>query len=196
MQLSCCRPSRYRTGVTRSRGSAEHAHPASGHVTGHGMTDNIQGPTMDEGLTTVGIVTPSLNAEAYLADTLRSIWSQADVEIDHVIVDGGSTDRTVEIAAGFPSRVVVSPDDDGMYDAINKGMTRVSGEIVGYMNADDEIAPRALAVVAETFRRRPQVQWLYGTLEYIDGDGHVIGRLAPLAPSLPAYLGIGWSPIP
>lgn len=151
---------------------------------------------MDEGRTTVGVVTPSLNAEAYLASTLRSIWSQTGVEIDHVIVDGGSTDRTLEIAAGFPSRVVVSRDDDGMYDAINKGMAQVAGDIVGYINADDEIAPGALALVADTFRRRPEAQWLYGTLEYIDGDGEVIGRLAPVAPSLRAYLGIGWSPIP
>jgi glycosyltransferase involved in cell wall biosynthesis len=160
------------------------------------MADNIQDSTMTEGRTTVGIVTPSLNAEAYLADTLRSIWSQPDVAIDHVIVDGGSTDRTVEIAADFPSRVVVSHDDDGMYDAINKGMAQVSGDIVGYMNADDEIAPGALALVAETFRRHPGAGWLYGTLEYIDGDGKVIGRLAPVAPSLRAYLGIRWSPIP
>jgi glycosyltransferase involved in cell wall biosynthesis len=151
---------------------------------------------MAEGPTTVGIVTPSLNADRYLEHTLRSIWSQPGVAIDHVIVDGGSTDRTLEIAAGFPSRVVVSPDDDGMYDAINKGMAQVSGDIVGYMNADDEIAPGALALVAETFRRRADAQWLFGTLEYIDGDGEVIGRLAPLAPSLRAYLGIGWSPIP
>jgi len=151
---------------------------------------------MTEGPTTVGVVTPSLNAEAYIADTLRSIWSQTGVTIDHVIVDGGSTDRTLEIAAGFPSRVVVSHDDDGMYHAINKGMAQVSGDVVGYMNADDEIAPGALALVAETFRRRPEAQWLYGTLEYIDGNGDVIGRLAPIAPSLRAYLGIRWSPIP
>jgi glycosyltransferase involved in cell wall biosynthesis len=156
----------------------------------------MEHPTMTEGRTTVGIVTPSLNAEAFLADTLRSIWSQTGVEIDHVIVDGGSTDRTLDIAAGFPSRVVVSRDDDGMYDAINKGMAQVSGDIVGYMNADDEIAPGALALVAETFRRRPDIHWLYGTLEYIDGDGRVIGRLAPIAPTLRAYLGIRWSPIP
>ncbi len=144
----------------------------------------------------VGVVTPSLNAETYLADTLHSIWSQAGIEIDHVIVDGGSTDRTLEIAAGFPSRVVVSTDDDGMYDAINKGMAMVDGDIVGYMNADDEIAPGALALVTEAFRRHPESQWLFGTVEYIDGDGRVIGRLAPIAPSLRSYLGIRWSPIP
>jgi glycosyltransferase involved in cell wall biosynthesis len=160
------------------------------------MAHNPQDATLTEGPTTVGIVTPSLNAEAFLADTLRSIWSQTDVQIDHVIVDGGSTDRTLEIAADFPSRVVVSHDDEGMYDAINKGMAQVSGAIVGYINADDEIAPGALALVAETFRRHLDVEWVYGTCEYIDEGGDVLGRHAPIAPSLRSYLGIRWSPIP
>jgi glycosyltransferase involved in cell wall biosynthesis len=160
------------------------------------MTNNPSASTMPEGPRTFGVVTPSLNAELYLAETLRSVWSQTQVEIDHVIVDGGSTDRTLEIAAGFPSRVVVSQDDDGMYDAINKGMAQVEGDILGYMNADDEIAPDALALVAAAFGRNPDAQWLFGTVEYIDGEGQVIGRLAPLAPSLRAYLGIRWSPIP
>lgn len=143
-----------------------------------------------------GVVTPSLNAEDYIADTLRSIWTQEGVEIDHVIVDGGSTDRTTEIAAGFPSRVVVSRDDQGMYDAINRGMSLVEGDLLGYMNADDEIAPGALRRVGDAFAKHPNVQWVFGTVEYIDGDGVVIGRLAPIAPSLRAYLGIRWSPIP
>jgi glycosyltransferase involved in cell wall biosynthesis len=158
--------------------------------------DDPNGATTDGQPTRVGVVTPSLDAETYLAATLRSIWSQQGVEIDHVIVDGGSRDRTLEIAADFSSRVVVSTDDDGMYDAINRGMALVDGDIVGYMNADDEIAPGALALVTDAFRRHPEVQWLFGTVEYIDGDGQVIGRLAPIAPSLRSYLGIRWSPIP
>ncbi len=148
------------------------------------------------GTTRFGVVTPSLNAESYLEDTLRSIWSQDGFEIDHVIVDGGSTDRTLEIAAAFPSRVVVSPDDQGMYDAINRGMSLVEGDIVGYINADDEIAPGAFRLVAEAFERDGDAQWLFGTVEYTDGEGKVIGHLAPIAPSLRAFLGIGWSPIP
>lgn len=145
---------------------------------------------------TVGVVTPTLNAEGYLEHTLRSIWGQEGVAIDHVIVDGGSTDRTVEIASRFPTRVVVSRDDQGMYDAINRGMREVRGDVVGYLNADDEVAPGVLKLVTDTFARRPDVQWLFGTVEYIDGEGRVLGRLAPVAPSLRAYLGIRWSPIP
>ena len=91
---------------------------------------------------TVGVVTPTLNAERYLERTLQSIWSQQGegLQVRHVIVDGFSTDGTVEIAKRFPSEVVVAKDG-GMYEAVNRGMAAVEGDIIGYINADDEIAP-------------------------------------------------------
>src|SRR5207237_9670708 len=87
-------------------------------------------------ITRIGVVTPSLNGETYLKQTLESIWSQESetLSIDHVLVDGGSTDRTLEIASGYPTRTVVSPDDRGMYDAVNRGMSLVEGDILGYIN--------------------------------------------------------------
>jgi len=146
---------------------------------------------------TVGVVTPTLNAERYLARTLESIWAQrADgIRIDHLIVDGGSTDGTVEIAQRFPSRVLVTRDG-GMYEAVNRGMAGVDGQIVGYINADDEIAPGALARVAEALGRAPSAQWVCGRLEYIDGEDRVLGAWTPVRMSLRSYAGIGWSCIP
>jgi glycosyltransferase involved in cell wall biosynthesis len=148
--------------------------------------------------TRFGVVTPTLNAERYLAQTLDSIWSQASdrVEVDHVIVDGGSRDSTLEIAGRYPSRVVVSTDDQGMYDAINRGMGQVGGVIVGYINADDEIAPGAFEAVAQSFERHPAEQWVCGRMEYIDGDGAVLGAWTPVRPGPEGYIGIGWSCIP
>ena len=148
--------------------------------------------------TTFGIVTPTLNADRYLADTLRSIWSQASdgIAIDHVLVDGGSADRTVEVAEDFPTRVVVNTDDQGMYDAVNRGLAMVRGDIVGYLNADDELAPTALARVAEAFRSHPHAQWLMGTREFIDGDGHPFAWMTPVPFTLQEYLGLGWSCVP
>ena len=145
--------------------------------------------------TSFGIVTPTLNAEKYLDQTLKSIWSQTSdrVNIDHVLVDGGSTDGTVDVAAGYPTRVVVATDDQGMYDAVNRGLAMVSGDIVGYVNADDEIGPGALALVAQAFRAHPEAQWLMGTREFIDGDGTAFAWMTPVHFTLREYVGLGWS---
>ena len=145
-----------------------------------------------------GIVTPTLNAERYLEATLRSIWSQASdaIVIDHVLVDGGSTDGTTVVAERFPTKVVVATDDQGMYDAINRGLSMVEGDIVGYINADDEIAPGALAAVAEAFTRHPEARWLMGKREFIDGDGEAFAWMQPVPFTLRSYLGLGWSCVP
>jgi glycosyltransferase involved in cell wall biosynthesis len=145
-----------------------------------------------------GIVTPTLDAERFLDATLRSVWSQASagVEIDHVLVDGGSSDGTVEVASAFPTRVVVATDDRGMYDAVNRGMGLVDGDIVGYINADDEIAPGALAAVAEAFVANPDARWLMGTREFIDAEGQAFAWMRPVPFSLRSYLGLGWSCVP
>jgi glycosyltransferase involved in cell wall biosynthesis len=145
-----------------------------------------------------GVVTPTLNGERFLERTLRSIWSQQSdrIEIDHVIVDGGSTDRTLEIAAGYPSRILRSEDDQGMYDAVNKGLGMVEGDIVGYINADDEIAASAMERVSKAFMAHPDAGWVCGKVEYIGPQDEVLGRMQPVELSLRSYLGIGWSPIP
>ena len=163
------------------------------------MADPTATPVDDVGRTVrFGIVTPTLNAERYLETTLRSIWSQAsgEIVIDHVLVDGGSTDATTSVAEGFPTRVVVATDDQGMYDAINRGLAMVEGDIVGYINADDEIAPGALAAVAEAFRDHGDARWLMGTREFIDGDGTAFAWMKPVPFSLRSYLGLGWSCVP
>jgi glycosyltransferase involved in cell wall biosynthesis len=145
-----------------------------------------------------GVVTPVLNGEAFLERALESIWSQRseDVEIDHVLVDGGSSDRTLEIAGRYPTRILESKDDQGMYDAVNKGMAIVRGDVVGYINADDEIAPGAVAAVVEAFRTHPRSGWLCGKVEYIGPADELLGRMQPVPLSLASYAGIGWSPIP
>jgi glycosyltransferase involved in cell wall biosynthesis len=146
----------------------------------------------------VGVVTPTLDAERFLEATMRSVWAQESpsIGIDHVVVDGGSTDRTVEIAGGYPSRVIVPGDDRGMYDAVNRGMAVVEGDVVGYINADDEIAPGALRAVVDAFRDHPGAGWICGRVEYIGPEGEVLGRMTPVRLSLPSYLDLGWSCIP
>jgi glycosyltransferase involved in cell wall biosynthesis len=160
--------------------------------------ERLAAETLRSGIATFGVVTPTLNAERYFKQTLDSIWSQVSdrVKVDHVIVDGGSTDGTLDIAARYPSRAVVSTDDRGMYDAVNRGMSQVRGDIVGYINADDEIAPGAFRAIAEAFRRDHRIPWVCGRVEYIDGGGAVLGAMSPVLPTLEAYIGIGWNCIP
>jgi glycosyltransferase involved in cell wall biosynthesis len=167
-------------------------------VTGVNGSDESRGAGSIPHPVRIGVVTPTLNAERFLEQTLRSIWSQAtdDVTIDHVVVDGGSTDRTLEIAARYPSRTIKSTDDQGMYDAVNRGMASVEGDVMGYINADDEIAPHGFGRIAEAFRSRPDAGWLCGRVEYIDGEGAALGRMQPVSLSLRSYLGLGWSCIP
>lgn len=145
----------------------------------------------------VGVVTPTLNAERYLRRTLESIWAQQDelIEIEHLIVDGLSTDRTLEIASEFPSRVIQARDG-GMYEALNRGLDQIEGEIVGYINADDEIAPGALRHVVEAFDARSDTQWVCGRLEYIDGEDRPLGGWTPVRMSVRSYAGLGWSCVP
>lgn len=156
-------------------------------------------PSLDRnGIVHVGVVTPTLNAARFLEATLRSIWSQVSdtLRIDHVIVDGGSTDRTLEIAALYPSRVLAPADDQGMYDAVNRGMNAVEGDVIGYMNGDDEVAAGAFRVIADAFTAHEEIGWLCGRVEYIDADGRVLGRMQPVRLTLRSYVGLGWSCIP
>jgi len=158
----------------------------------------MEAGTRGEGVVRFGVVTPSLNAEPFLERTLRSVWSQRSdsVDVDHVIVDGGSTDRTLEIASRYPSRTVASTDDRGMYDAVNRGMAMVRGDVVGYINADDEIAPGAFQIIADAFAAHPEAGWVCGRVEYIDADGRPLGRMQPVRLTLRSYIGLGWSCIP
>jgi glycosyltransferase involved in cell wall biosynthesis len=146
----------------------------------------------------IGVVTPTLNAERFLEQTLRSIWNQESdrIRIDHVLVDAGSTDRTLQIASRFPSRILVPTDDGGMYDAVNRGIAVVQGDLVGYINADDEIAPDGLGIIVDAFAAHEDAGWLCGRVEYIDDAGRSLGRMMPVRPARRSFAGIGWSCIP
>lgn len=148
-------------------------------------------------MTRLGIVTPTLNAERYLEFNLRSIWSQKapGLEIDHVIVDGGSSDRTREIASAFPSRVLVGRDG-GMYEAINRGMESVEGDVLCYINADDEIMPGAIRLVARLLEPGARAVWVCGGMQYMDANGTTLATIRPVPTSVNALANLGWCPFP
>jgi glycosyltransferase involved in cell wall biosynthesis len=123
------------------------------------------------------LVTPCLNAEATLRQALASVREQtADLQVEHLVIDGGSTDGSLEILRSAPGVRSISEPDRGLSDAMNKGIRMATGDVVGWLNADDLYRPGALARVVEAFTARPGALWLTGACEIIDRDGHEIRR--------------------
>jgi glycosyltransferase involved in cell wall biosynthesis len=143
---------------------------------------------------TVTIVTPTLNAATYFDDCLRSIELQrVDVDIEHIVVDDGSTDGTLERAAASGARIIEG-ERAGLYAAMNQGLAAATGEYVGVLNGDDYLYPRAVATLVNAMHesRRP---WAIGRMRWVNGAGISLGELAPppsiVSPKILASL--GWS---
>jgi hypothetical protein len=119
----------------------------------------------------VSIVTPTLQRVGYLERTLRSVRAQTYPNVEHIVVDGGSTDGTLELlehyARTYGLRWISEPDR-GMYDAINKGFRLASGELLGYLNSDDLYFPWTIETVVEAFADRPDVDLVYGDAIRVD----------------------------
>lgn len=108
------------------------------------------------------IVTPSFNQIRFLEKTIRSVLDQEGVEVEYIIIDGGSTDGSADLIAHYSGRLAYwcSERDYGQYLAINKGFRRATGEILAWINSSDIYLPWTLATVHEIFSRFPKVDWL------------------------------------
>jgi glycosyltransferase involved in cell wall biosynthesis len=124
----------------------------------------------------ISIVTPCLNAAATLGESLESVRSQGYPEVEHIVVDGGSTDGTLELLEAARDVRWISEPDEGRPDAANKGVHMSSGDVVGFLNADDAYEPGALAAVGEAFARDPEAMWVTGYCRIVDGAGQEIRR--------------------
>jgi glycosyltransferase involved in cell wall biosynthesis len=134
---------------------------------------------MPEPLSTISIVTPSYQHAPFLEAAIDSVLHQDYPNLEYLVADGGSTDGTIEILKKYQSRLKwFSEPDRGQTDAINKGFARTSGEILGWLNSDDEYAPGALRTVGDFFAANPDVGLVYGDANFIDARG---GRLAACA---------------
>ena len=123
------------------------------------------------------IITPSFNQAKYIESTIRSVLDQPGVDIEYIIMDGGSTDGSVDIIQKYADKLAywVSEPDDGQTDAINKGFNRASGDIFAWINSDDTYEPGTFEQVAEFFKNNPEIGLVYGEAYFIDGQGHRIG---------------------
>lgn len=131
----------------------------------------------------IGIVTPSFNTAKYIGVAVRSVLDQDYPNLDYLVMDGGSTDGTVEVLRSFGDRVRwVSEKDGGQADAIRRGLERTEGEILTWLNSDDMFCRGAFRAVAEFFGDHPDVDVVYGDANYVDAHGFLIARCAHVEP--------------
>lgn len=128
----------------------------------------------------ISLVTPCYQASRFIRETIDSVLSQDGVEIEYGIADGASTDGTVEIIRSYESRLSwwLSERDAGQTDALNKALARTSGDILGFLNADDVLQPGALGAVAAAFAADPTIDIVYGGVEWIDAESRRTGTHA------------------
>ena len=126
----------------------------------------------------VAVVTPSYNQGTFIERTLRSVLDQNHPRLQYAVVDGGSTDETIEVLARYGDRLayLVSEPDGGQSSALVKGFARVEGDILGYLNSDDLLTEGSLDFVTRFFADNPEVDVIYGHRLFIDEQDREIGR--------------------
>lgn len=133
----------------------------------------------------VSIVTPVLNGARFLPECLSSVRAQSYARVEHVVVDGGSTDGTLELLAAAPGVRVVTGRDRGMYDALRRGFELAQGDVFAYQNADDRYAHAdAVAWAVACLEAQPQTDLVWGDFRWIDARGEeILGRPRRRAPA-------------
>jgi glycosyltransferase involved in cell wall biosynthesis len=136
------------------------------------------GMTSPTPLPLVSIITPSFNQARYLEATIQSVLGQDYPRIEYIIVDGGSTDGSVDIIKKYESELGwwVSEKDKGQTDAINKGFARAKGDILAWLNSDDTYEPKAVGAAVKYLLVHPQVGMVYADANFINETGRVIGK--------------------
>jgi len=132
----------------------------------------------------VSIITPSYNQAEFLEQTIRSVLAQDYANIEYIVVDGGSTDGSVEVIKRYDARIAkwVSEPDEGQSDAINKGFRIATGEIVAWLNSDDVYFPDAVSTAVRRFQQRPSLGLLYGDCVFVDRDGQFLRYFTEVEP--------------
>ncbi len=129
-------------------------------------------------LVSISLVTPTLNAGRFFGEALESVRCQGYHNVEHVIADGGSTDDTLALArAASHAPTILDGTDSGIYDGMNRGIAAAQGDVIGILNADDRLAPDALARIAQAFAADPDLEAVTGGCTMIDAEGRESSEL-------------------
>jgi glycosyltransferase involved in cell wall biosynthesis len=144
----------------------------------------------------ISVITVSYNSAATIADTIRSVANQTYLNIEHLVIDGHSNDNTVQVveANHHPSLILSSEPDEGIYDAMNKGLTRAVGEVIGFLNSDDFYSDATvLEKVADAFQDE-SVDVCFADLVYVTQDNSRVMRYWKSKPFCKGDFAKGWCP--
>jgi glycosyltransferase involved in cell wall biosynthesis len=128
----------------------------------------------------VSIITPSFNQGRYIEATIQSVLAQDYANTEYIIVDGGSKDDSVDIIKKYEQHLTwwVSEKDQGHADALNKGFSRASGDILAWLNSDDLYYPYTISEAVTALKKHPEAGMVYADANLIDSAGHYAGKFA------------------
>src|ERR1041385_1730228 len=124
----------------------------------------------------ISVITPSFNSIHTIRDTIESVRAQNYPDVEHIVMDGGSKDGTVELLREYPHLRWVSEKDEGHYHVMNKGIQASKAAVVEILNSDDCVRPGALAIVGQAFAKHPEWERLFGDLIFVDALNKEIYR--------------------
>jgi glycosyltransferase involved in cell wall biosynthesis len=137
----------------------------------------------------ISVVTPSYNQGAFIDETIQSVLDQGYPNLEYIVIDGGSTDNTLEIIKKYERHLAfwISEKDNGAADAIAKGFARTTGDIMAFLNSDDIYMPGALKAASECLAGS-KADLVYGNAQWIDGNGSIIGERRQTPFNVSGYL--------
>ena len=129
----------------------------------------------------ISIITPSYNQGDFIEKAIQSVINQGEYQIEHIIIDGDSSDKTIDILKKYPHLIYISEKDEGQSDALNKGFAMATGDIIGWLNSDDYYEPGCFDKIIESLNSN-RVDAVYGDYRFVDINGNETRKLITQLP--------------